>query len=736
MKFLRKIKENIKKYSFIGTNFIYLNTIKSMNTEVENSITSYDFKNVENIEELYFFKDKELYDSKDKKLYDSVNKEEYIYYINKYMKNQNSHDSKNNKYNTYNLNFKFSESTYDNIYVYDSETGEKKEYYITSYDTEDGKIENVITEKEKYLFSYDLKTNEIKGNFDVKTCKTEKKPIFIFSYEDLKVDRFDSKKCKIVNNYEVFYDTKTNKIKENSVYLVNTETNEIIENPILKYNSNHNIVVFYKPGKIVEEDTLFYDPKTRENLKNDKFSYYHKTIEYLKYNEIEHLTRNRNDNFVYDNTYISNDFQNIHYSNQLKYNNHLILENLDLNNFNKINYQALNKLEINNYNFDSKVYIDEKVFEKFCNLKELKFSNIKGDVFIFFNKMKSFLKNLENLNINSCYTNITYFGDIFYYQESLKSLTIKNVEFTKKITDLYNFLIYFEKLQTLNISNIKGLDVIKLFKENKEYILNLTNLDISNNSTKETNLSSLFENCNKLVKVDMSNFKIISNTNLSNMFKNCKSLITIDLSNANFEEINNMNNMFENCENLKNLDISNTNIENINEFENSNIFIGCNNLTNLHMNNIKGEAVNLFFYNKNYLNFLKFLDFNNNSTKLDNIAETFSNMKSIEKINLKDFKINTTMEKNKNKNGTYSYFKKANINYLFNNCKKLEYLDLRGLDILGINQIEGLFENCTKLKKENIIIDKNSQLNKYIEKKYRQKNKESKKFKENKKNNI
>ena len=65
MKFLRKIKENIKKYSFIGTNFIYLNTIKSMNTKVENSITSYDFKNVENIEELYFFKDKELYDSKD-----------------------------------------------------------------------------------------------------------------------------------------------------------------------------------------------------------------------------------------------------------------------------------------------------------------------------------------------------------------------------------------------------------------------------------------------------------------------------------------------------------------------------------------------------------------------------------------------------------------------------------------------------------------------------------------------
>ena len=50
----------------------------------------------------------------------------------------------------------------------------------------------------------------------------------------------------------------------------------------------------------------------------------------------------------------------------------------------------------------------------------------------------------------------------------------------------------------------------------------------------------MFYNCNKLTKLDISNFNTNNVTNLSHLFYNCYSLISIDLSNFNTNKVTDM----------------------------------------------------------------------------------------------------------------------------------------------------------------------------------------------------
>ena len=77
----------------------------------------------------------------------------------------------------------------------------------------------------------------------------------------------------------------------------------------------------------------------------------------------------------------------------------------------------------------------------------------------------------------------------------------------------------------------------------------------------------MFENCGKLISLDLSNFKTPAVYDMSNMFHNCTSLKNLKI-NFNTEKVTNMKNMFSNCLSLSSLDLSSFNTTICKNFEN------------------------------------------------------------------------------------------------------------------------------------------------------------------------
>ena len=118
----------------------------------------------------------------------------------------------------------------------------------------------------------------------------------------------------------------------------------------------------------------------------------------------------------------------------------------------------------------------------------------------------------------------------------------------------------------------------------------LTSLDLSNfNTSKVTDMSSMFGNCYRLTSLDLSNFNTSKVTKMNSMFRYCQTLTTLDLSNFNTSNVTTMNFMFGNCYRLTSLDLSNFNTSNVTTM--NYMFRYCQTLTSLDLSNFNTSKV-------------------------------------------------------------------------------------------------------------------------------------------------
>ena len=77
----------------------------------------------------------------------------------------------------------------------------------------------------------------------------------------------------------------------------------------------------------------------------------------------------------------------------------------------------------------------------------------------------------------------------------------------------------------------------------------LVNLDLSSfNTSKVTNMSSMFDGCTSLKELDLFNFNTSKVIRMSNMFYECKNLKTIYVSDLwDMSNVTNSENMFRYC---------------------------------------------------------------------------------------------------------------------------------------------------------------------------------------------
>ena len=169
---------------------------------------------------------------------------------------------------------------------------------------------------------------------------------------------------------------------------------------------------------------------------------------------------------------------------------------------------------------------------------------------------------------------------------------------TSKVTDMFSMFYNCESLTGLDLSSFNTSKVTRMSLMFSG-CFSLANLDLSSfNTSSVTDMSNMFYYCNSLTGLDLSSFNTSSVTDMSNMFYSCDSLTGLDLSSFNTSSVTNMNRMFMYCEGLKSLDLSSFSTESL--LDVSEMFRNCSRLVSLDMSSFDLTALSAYdrmFYN-------------------------------------------------------------------------------------------------------------------------------------------
>ena len=158
------------------------------------------------------------------------------------------------------------------------------------------------------------------------------------------------------------------------------------------------------------------------------------------------------------------------------------------------------------------------------------------------------------LNTDSSNMFLSRFGE----QEIKNILEVDLSNFdTSKVTNMASMFNAMPKLTSLNLSNFdtsKVTNMSYMFSAIRNLItLNLSNFDTS----KVTNMQYMFAGMRNLTALNLSNFNTSQVTNMHSMFGAMSSLTTLDLSSFDTSKVMDMNHMFWGMSGLTTLNLSN-----------------------------------------------------------------------------------------------------------------------------------------------------------------------------------
>lgn len=160
----------------------------------------------------------------------------------------------------------------------------------------------------------------------------------------------------------------------------------------------------------------------------------------------------------------------------------------------------------------------------------------------------------------------------------------------KEQEDLSHMFDACENLISLDLSNLDCSNVIYI----NHLCCNCTNLKKINfnkdiQSNKVQDMSYMFYNCEKIISINLSSFYTSNCKDMSCMFYGCKSLSNLNISNFDTKTCEMMNYMFYNCETLTSLDLSNFYTNNCESV--SHMFCGCKSLLRLNIQNFDFSTI-------------------------------------------------------------------------------------------------------------------------------------------------
>ena len=165
-----------------------------------------------------------------------------------------------------------------------------------------------------------------------------------------------------------------------------------------------------------------------------------------------------------------------------------------------------------------------------------------------------------------------------------KIITVRFADFIQP-DSVENWFSYCRKLtKILNIENLNTsrlTDMSHMFQECNS----LTGLDVSGFDTSHViGMTQMFDGCGKLASLDVSGWDTSNVTRMNVMFRGCSSLTSLDASNWNISNVFFMNLMFDGCSGLTNLDITGWNTANVGNMYH--MFYGCGALKQIYASSL------------------------------------------------------------------------------------------------------------------------------------------------------
>lgn len=238
--------------------------------------------------------------------------------------------------------------------------------------------------------------------------------------------------------------------------------------------------------------------------------------------------------------------------------------------------------------------------------------------------------------------------------------TIYRSDFTTEAVNILSNVFKDRELTNIYTMEVNGVKM----PVSKTYIFNNTtnNTVVFYFSKPIYDASSMFEDCTRLISIDLSNLVTSAIRYVSYMFFGCTSLASINLSNFNISNVSGIGCMFSYCRSLTSLDISSFNTSNVVDM--TAVFGHCERIRILDLSNF-------------------------DTSKTDNISGMFSSCYALKEVNLSSF--NTSVVKY--------------MNSMFSGCNSLISLDLSNFSALKNTNISYMFEGCSKLSSIKIMGD-------------------------------
>ena len=285
-------------------------------------------------------------------------------------------------------------------------------------------------------------------------------------------------------------------------------------------------------------------------------------------------------------------------------------------------------------------------------------------------------------------------ANVKYYQKTPPTYTAKSDDHPRIEINKSNTICYFKILPKFNelLTNVtRGKSIINSPNWGSvETTIDLTELDTSNitnmsemfyfisnnvyfyehkpchiilgdnfNTSKVTDMGSMFYGCKSLTSLDVSHFVTSKVETMYNMFRECKTLTSLDVSHFDTSQVTDMFYMFYGCNSLTSLDVSNFNTSKVTDM--SEIFGWCSDITE-----IKGL---------NNWNTSKVTTFCGSTDAVPNTLGLFVNCHKLKQLDLSKWDTSSV----------------TNISSLVSNCTDLESIDLSGWDTTKVTYASYMF---------------------------------------------
>lgn len=291
--------------------------------------------------------------------------------------------------------------------------------------------------------------------------------------------------------------------------------------------------------------------------------------------------------------------------------------------------------------------------------------------------------------------------------ENATSINLKNLD-TSRDTNMNKMFSYCKGLTKLDVS---GLDTSQVTDMDAMFAVcsNLTNISVSNfDTSKVKDMHSMFDSCFKLQSLDLSMFDTSNVTDFGYMFSGDKVMSTLHLTD-NFvtEKAKDISGIFNDCEKLSNINVSNWNVSNVTSTEKAfanNFLLKSLDLSNWDMSNCENSQ--MMFYSDTALTSIGNTS-NWNVSKITTTHSMFEGCSKLQSLNTSkwvfsnltnaDSMFSNCQVLTKLDTSNWGMGKVIYFGFLFNNCYALTSLNVSKWDTSNANIFNAMFNECVNL---------------------------------------